>query len=326
MIITHATPPRETSGALGRARPNGRLSLSRPRYILITPAFNEEATIGGVLESVARQSVLPERYVIVSDGSTDSTDQIISMYTRRYRWMHYVRRPESLGHAFDSKIRAFWQGYRSVSAVPHDAIGNVDADVSFEPDYFEFLLSCLAADPRLGVVGTPFVEPGLSDSYSPVSDEQHVSGGCQLFRVDCFREVGGFRPLRDGGEDWTAVTTARMLGWRTRSFPQRRFIHHRPIGTGRGATGIRARYEYGRRDYLQGGHPLWEFLRVLRQIVRRPVLIGGLAMGTGFLIQYLKRTRRPVSEELLRFHRWEQMSRLRAILKYGARGSQRERK
>ena len=123
-----------------------------------------------------------------------------------------------------------------VRSLEFDVIGNLDADLSFDPEYLEFLIGKFAEDPRLGVAGTPFTE---DDGYDTARDsfegENHVAGGCQLFRRQCFEEVGGYIPNRAGGIDWIAVTTARMKGWRTRSFPEKRFHHYGTLEQREGA-------------------------------------------------------------------------------------------
>src|SRR4029077_16938695 len=120
-------------------------------------------------------------------------------------------------------------------------------------------------------------------------------------------------PNRAGGIDWIAVTTARMKGWKTRSFQEKRFQHYRPLGTAeRGVW--KATFSYGEKDYYLGNAPLWELFRVAYRMTKQPVLVGGLALFCGFGWAPLRRIQRPVSRELMRFHRREQMKKLRAIL------------
>jgi glycosyltransferase involved in cell wall biosynthesis len=113
------------------------------RYILITPARNEEAYLERTILSVTGQTVLPERWVIVSDGSTDRTDEIIRDHAARFAWIRYVRRPEHADRQFAAKALAFREAY----AVEGRIVGNLDADLSFGPDVLEFLL---AASPGPG--------------------------------------------------------------------------------------------------------------------------------------------------------------------------------
>ena len=185
----------------------------------------------------------------------------------------------------------------------------------FDNDYFEFLLSKFSGDPSLGVAGTPFVE---ESGYSSASDSyeggKHVAGGCQLFRCECFQEVGGYIPVKGGGIDWIAVTTARMKGWKTRSFQEKHFFHYRSLGTAE-RNRLGAIFDYGKKDYYLGGHPIWELFRVVYRILKKPYFVGGLALLSGYLWGGLIRMERPVSNELMKFHRQEQMEKLKMILK-----------
>jgi len=278
-------------------------------YALITPARNEERFIEGTIQSVISQSVLPRRWVIVSDGSTDRTDEIVSRYLPKHPWMALVRRPEHAERHFGAKVRSFNSGYEKLASDDYDIIGNLDADITFEKDYFEFLLGKFAEDSRLGVAGTPFVEKTSQYDYRFTSVD-HVSGACQLFRRRCFEEIGGYTPVRGGGIDWIAVTTARMKGWKTRTFLERVCQHHRPMGTA--TTGrLMASYRLGMQNYYLGGHPLWQLFRAGHQAMRKPYLVGGLLLLAGYGWGLIRGLSRPVSPELIQFHRHEQMQRLR---------------
>jgi hypothetical protein len=151
---------------------------------------------------------------------------------------------------FASKALAFNAGYACLAGVEYDIIGSLDADVSFPPDYLEFLLNCQAADRALGVAGTFFKEEGYDSSQDSFEGQAHVAGGCQLFRRECFEEIGGFTPHESGGVDWIAVTTARMKGWKTRAFKQKSFFHHRRLGTAERGT-ISAMLHSGEKDYYR---------------------------------------------------------------------------
>jgi glycosyltransferase involved in cell wall biosynthesis len=284
------------------------------RYVLITPARNEAAFIEKTLNSVVVQTLLPQRWIIVDDGSTDRTADIVRSYVERFPWVELVQRPQRLHRSFADKVHAFNVGLERVQSLPFEVIGNLDADLSFEPDYLEFLVRKFSNDPQLGVVGTPFTE---DDGYDSTKDsfegENHVAGGCQLFRRPCFEDVGGYIANPAGGVDWIAVTTARMKGWRTRSFPQKRFHHYRSLGTaGKGA--LSALFSYGEKDYYLGGSPVWQLFRVAYRMAKKPFVLGGLALISGYISAFLRRVKRAVSPELMRFHRKEQMKKLRGIL------------
>jgi len=175
-----------------------------------------------------------------------------------------------------------------------------------------------AEDPSLGVAGTPFLENGYDSAKDSFEGENHVAGGCQLFRRQCFEEIGGYIGNPAGGIDWIAVTTARMKGWRTRSFLEKRFNHYRALGTAERGE-IAALFSYGEKDYYLGNSPVWELFRVTYRMVHRPFLMAGLSLLAGYCWAASRRVRRPVSRELIRFHRREEMQKLRAIFSALAR-------
>jgi glycosyltransferase involved in cell wall biosynthesis len=285
-------------------------------YVLVTPARNEGAYLEATIRAVISQTVHPRKWIIVSDGSTDETDQIIERYAARENWIEFFRMPERQDRQFAAKARAFNAGCARLGPIAYDIIGNLDADITFERDYFQFLLSRFASDPDLGVAGTPFVEdretPNRHTYAHQFAQLEHVSGACQMFRRSCFEMIGGYRPLKGGAIDWIAVTTARMKGWKTRTFTEKVCFHHRKLGVGSGSPGmLRTNFHYGRKAYLVGGHPLWEISRGLFRMRQRPLLLGGLWFICGYLMTSLRRSQRCVPEELMQFHRAEQMRRLR---------------
>src|SRR3984893_2950968 len=282
------------------------------RYVLITSARNEGRFIERTIDSVVAQTSLPERWVIVDDGSTDKTAVIVESYQQRYPWIELIRRPIRKERSFAGKAHAVNQALERVASLQFEVIGNLDADVSFAPDYMAFVMEKFATDPELGVAGTPFTEDAYDSTKDSLEGENYVDGPCQLFRYNCFREIGGYVPNRAGGVDWIAVTTARMQGWKVRSFPEKRFHHYRTLGTA-GRSTVAASFSYGEKDYYLGGSPVWQLFRVAYRMTKRPILIEGLALLFGYCWAALRRMKRPVSPELMRFHRREQMKKLRTI-------------
>lgn len=284
-------------------------------YVLITPARNEAGFIEKTIQSMIEQTVLPIKWVIVNDGSTDDTGDIIKRYLPTHGWMELVEMPQRKDRSFAKKVHSFNAGFERVKECQYDVIGNVDADISFEKDHFEFLLNKFGEDPALGVAGTVFREDGgYSSEADSFEGHTHVSGQCQLFRRRCFTEIGGYVPHRAGGIDWIAVVTARMRGWKTQSFREKWFFHHRHLGTAERGP-LASSFSYGEKDYYMGGHPIWEFFRVAYRMTKKPYLISGGALGLGYIWAFLSRTPRPVSGEFIKFHRGEQLTKLKAILK-----------
>jgi glycosyltransferase involved in cell wall biosynthesis len=282
-------------------------------YVLISPARNEADYIELTIQSMIAQTRPPLKWVIVSDGSTDGTDDIVKKYLQANPWIELVRTPERKERHFAGKVMAFNAGYERIKTLSYDIIGNLDADITFEEDYFEFLLDKFADNPRLGVAGTPFVEGSSHYDYR-FTNIEHVSGACQLFRRKCFEEIGGYIPIKGGGIDWTAVTTARMKGWTTQTFIEKTCTHHRKIGTS-GSGKLMAQFKYGQKNYFLGGHPLWHLSRSIFQMKNKPYILGGVLLLCGYIWAYISKMEKPVSKELMKFYRAEQMQRLKNIFR-----------
>ncbi|HTV40888.1 MAG TPA: glycosyltransferase family 2 protein [Candidatus Sulfotelmatobacter sp.] len=283
------------------------------KYVLISSARNEGQFIAKTLESVAAQTQLPERWVVVDDGSTDNTAEIAAGYAERFSWITLVRNPRREGRNLASKANNVNGALARLANLDFDVVGNLDADTSFEPVYMEFLMRAFAQDAKLGVAGTPFTQDGGYDSTrDSFEGENYVAGPVQLFRRECWSEIGGYSANPVGGMDWIAVLTARMKGWTVRSFADMRYHHHRSMGTAE-RSDVAAQFSYGQKDYYLGNSPIWQLFRVTYRLSKKPYIAGGSALLFGYCLAAMRRPKRPISDELLRFHRGEQMKKLKAI-------------
>jgi poly-beta-1,6-N-acetyl-D-glucosamine synthase len=283
-----------------------------PACALITPARNEAQFIELTIESIVKQTVRPMKWVIVSDGSTDGTDELVRKHAALHSWIELVHMPERVNRNFAGKVYAFNAGYQRLSETPYEVVGNLDGDVSFQSDYLETILHKFADNPRLGVASTVYVEGTTKVDYRFSLDQ--VSGACQLFRRECFTEIGGYAPLKGGNIDSIAVLAARAKGWQTRTFDDRFFVHHRFGGTAQ-VSALKARFRRGEKAYEIGSHPAWELFRTAYQITKPPYLVGGLMMFSGYLWANLQHKERVLSPELMAFNRREQLGKLNKILK-----------
>lgn len=284
-----------------------------PTYVLITPARNEAKFIEFTLQSMVAQKYHPLKWIIISDGSTDGTDDIVRKYSADNAWIELLRMPERAERHFAGKVHAFNAGYAKARELNPDVIGNLDADVSIEPDHFQYLLSKFGENPDLGVGGSPFREGSQQYDYR-FSNIENVWGGCQLFRRECYEAIGGYTPVKGGGVDHIAVVSARMKGWKTRTFPDRVCIHHRVMNTAEQSV-LKAKFKLGAKDYAFGNHPGWELFRTFYQTTKPPVVLGGLALGAGYFWSMVRGKEKSVSPELVAFTRREQMQRLKKFVR-----------
>ena len=284
------------------------------KYVLVTPARNEEAYIEQTINAVVSQTILPQKWVIVSDGSTDRTDEIASSYARKHPFIQLLKAGEKGQKDFGSKVRAFRAGYSELQDVEHDFIGNLDADVTFAVDYFEAILERFRSNPKLGIGGGLILELVGNRFVKQRTSLNSVGGPIQLFRRQCYEALGGFLPMRTGGVDAAAEIGARMHGWEVQTFPEIQVHHHRRVSTGN-KTVFGERFKRGRTNYLLGYHPLFQIASSFSKIIERPYLIGSTCTLAGFGWSCLRGHKHVLPDDVVTFLRTEQMARLGTSLK-----------
>ena len=275
----------------------------------MTAAFNEEAHIENTIKSVLCQTLLPNRWIIVSDGSTDRTDEIVRQYVEKYDFIRFLRVTRPPGHSFRSKVVAWRAGAKLLDDATFDFIGNLDADVTVGNSYFEDLIAIFGSRPKLGLAGGFVCEEFNGQFQSRRANRVYsVAHAGQLIRRDCYEAIGGYAVLEYGGEDWHAQTSVRMMGWSAEAFPELKIFHHRH--TGGGDNLLRHKFRQGRMDYSFGSDPLFETLKCLERLPEKPFVTGSIARLTGFIWSYVCRDRRPVSDEFVAFLRNEQKKKI----------------
>ncbi|MDH3817949.1 MAG: glycosyltransferase family 2 protein [Myxococcales bacterium] len=288
--------------------------MTRPRYVLVTAAYNEERHIADTLRSVVNQTLTPRRWVVVSDGCTDRTDEIVEKFADEHPFIELLRVQKADDHNFANKVRALRRGFGRLAGLEYDFIGVLDADLSFEPDYFERLLERLASSPRLGVAGGN-IEQLVDGTFVPrLKDLNSVAGAVQLLRRDCFEQTGGLPALRYGGEDAAMEIAARMHGWETRTFPELRVVHFGLVGAGTGGP-VKARMQWGRRNFNLGYHPLFQLARCAYRVQERPYVLASLAELAGFIVGKVQDREPSVDPEVVHYLRREQLGKLRHLFK-----------
>ncbi len=288
-------------------------------YVLMTAARNEAAYIEGTIKAVLSQTVKPRLWVIVSDGSTDGTDEIIRGYEKNAGFVVYLRRNDPSSKAdFRRKVESLRLAQAMFNRLSYDFIGNLDADITFPADYFEILLHEFSKTPGLGIAGGVLYEP-INGRFVRryLSEERYVPGAVQFFRRECYEQVGGYLGLRRGGEDTVAVVSARMKGWKTLSVQGLPAFHHK-VGSKTGSA-LRGRFREAAMFYCLGSDPLFEILKSLRWMGRRPYFLQGIARLCGYVWAVCHDEKPHVSMDFIRYLRQEQRKRLREALKVSPR-------
>ncbi|MFB3903768.1 MAG: glycosyltransferase family 2 protein [Acidobacteriota bacterium] len=280
------------------------------KYVVITPVRNEAAHIVHTLNSMAYQSVKPTRWVIVDDGSSDATPDIVDHFRTQYSWMQLIGRSDrGFRQRGAGVVEAFYVGYDALHDVAFDVIAKLDGDVCFNFDYFERLLQILSDDARLGITGGAVYEPD-GEQWKLASFRDHVRGPTKVYRRTCFEAIGGIvRSLGwDGLDEWQA----RVFGWRVQTAMEVPLLHYRPTG---GATGsLKTRVELGYGAHSIGYHPLFMLARSIRHLAKPPYVVGSCAMMGAYLWASLTRRTRAANREVIRYVRRTQLSQLAGLL------------
>jgi poly-beta-1,6-N-acetyl-D-glucosamine synthase len=298
------------------------------RYVVISPVRDEAQHLEHTIRSMLCQTVRPTQWILVNDGSTDGTAEIIDRWASEHFWITPVHRTEcsrikdgpsttqtpAIGNRRDrggrareaKEIQAFYEGYKHISSADWEFMVKLDGDVSFEADYFETCFSEFDADPKLGIGGGVILN-SLNGRLSVETTPQfHVRGATKIYRRACWDEIGGVT----NGPGWDTLdqVKANMLGWSSRSFSALRVIHHRPTGAANGAW--QNALKNGLWAYISGYHPLYMLFRCARRLPEKPYLVGSLALLCGFMSGYVHRIPQNDDERLTQYLRQQQLNRL----------------
>ena len=284
-------------------------TVEHHRYVLITAVRNEEKTIEVTLQSVIDQTRPPAEWVIVSDESSDRTDEIVSQYSVKYEFIQFLRLTKRPSRNFASVVFALEAGCGALKTKDYEFLGVLDGDVRLPRDYYDQILARFAADPRLGLAGGLVLD---NVDGIPMRHRQHlreVAGAVQFFRRQCFESLGGLVAIPEGGWDAITCVRARMNGFKTATFPELVVDHLKPRNIAEGNL-FRRHWQFGIRDYALGSHPLFELAKCCARTVDSPLLIGAVARLFGYSVSAMTWRKRFLSEEVVNYMRREQLARL----------------
>jgi poly-beta-1,6-N-acetyl-D-glucosamine synthase len=275
------------------------------RYVAITPARDEEQFLPQLIVSMVAQTVRPERWIIIDDGSADGTGEILDCAAKNHSWVepHHLKRTGSRAPGGESVVMRFmkreaWQDC--------DAILRLDADLTFKPNFAERLLAEFAADPRLGIAGPTLWERVGERWHEQVAPSFHARGAAKMYSRACFEAIDGL----EAGLGWDTIDEVRalMLGFSTRSLRHIVAHHHRPQGAANGVWD--SRKAAGRAAYNIGYSPLFLAVRAIRLAWGWPPMVSGVALVTGYVQSALKKSPRRISPAQLQFVRRQQLRRV----------------
>ena len=280
-------------------------------YVLISPCRNEADYMRQTLDTVVAQSIRPSKWVIVDDGSTDATPQILAEYSKQHDWIQIVTRKDRGRRAVGpGVIEAFYSGYDSITPDDYNYLCKLDLDLRLPPRYFEILMERMEASPRIATCsGKAYIEEGgqlLSERHG---DETSL-GMTKFYRVSCFKAIGGF--VHEVMWDGIDCHACRMQGWIACSWdePDLRFVHLRPMGSSQQSIYAgRMRHGYG--QYFMGSSLLFMIASAIYRLNEKPYVLGSLAILWGWIKSALQGKPRYNNPEFRKFlHKYQ----MRALL------------
>jgi poly-beta-1,6-N-acetyl-D-glucosamine synthase len=279
-------------------------------YTIVTPVRDEARYIEKTIASVARQTVLPSKWVIVDDGSTDGTSEILDAHAMRSDWIKIIhRKNRGFRAAGGGVVEAFYEGYSAFADTDWDFIVKLDGDLSFVPDYFERCFQAFEADEKLGIGGGTVYgwEDGKLKVDSVGDPVFHVRGATKIYRRACWEAISPL--VRAPGWDTIDEVKANLHGWTTRTFPDLEIVQHKPTGSADGNW--KNWFKNGRANYITGYHPLFMLAKgVKRTFLNKPFFVESAALMAGFFSGYLTGTSQAPEQEAIRYLRQQQLRRL----------------
>ncbi len=275
------------------------------RYAVITPVKNEEKYIGKVIDSIVNQTILPQVWIIINDGSTDRTEQILKTFETKYKWINVIHLNSNEKRKVGGAA-VIHHGLNLLDLNSYEFIVRTDGDIEFDSAFFQKIFKKFEENPKLGIAsGVCYVQQAkkLVEEKHP---RFHTRGPLKVYRTECFRDIEGL----DANEGWDTIDEikAHMQGWTTRSCPDLKIIHLRKTQTANGA--LNGQKNIGRISYYTGYHPLYAVLRAARQAFTKPFFLSGIFMLWGYWEGYFKKDPRIADPAFIRYLRKQQINRL----------------
>lgn len=277
------------------------------KYVIVTPARDEQKYIEKTISSVINQTLQPLQWIIVNDGSTDDTGIIIDNYAKKYSWIKPVHRSNRGARvAGGGVMETFYDGYEAINETEWEFIVKLDGDLTLEPNYFKDCIEEFYKDPQLGVCGGGIyheINGSLELEKQPLF---HVRGATKIYKRECWEAIGGL--IKAPGWDTIDEVNANMLGWKTRSFNHLKVIHHRFTGAAAGSW--HNAVKNGKASYIAGYHPIFMLAKCMKHFFEKPYSTSAFGLFYGFISGYFYKIPQMNNKKLIAYIRKQQIRRL----------------
>ncbi|MBN2544335.1 MAG: glycosyltransferase family 2 protein [Spirochaetes bacterium] len=285
-------------------------------YVLISAVCNEEKYIESTIKSVLKQTFLPKKWIFCINNSTDNTENIIKKYQKEFDFIKVLSFIFDRKRSFCNKSKAIYESYLLLKKFEHsglifDFIGILDTDITFNESFYEMLINKMNKDQKIGIAAGQHIEKDYKGKFKLIKQHLNMAeGGAQFFRKECFYEIDSYRPLVYGGEDTLAGIMARMSGWKTVTFTDINYYHHRIMGTQDISSVYKVYTKIGIKDNFLGMHPLYAFLKFIKNLKKIPYVIGALSWFFGYISGFLRKKDTFISKSARKFFCKEQLQRI----------------
>jgi len=283
--------------------------IKRIKYVVITPVRDEIKYIEKTFQSVINQTILPTKWIIVDDGSTDGTKETVDSFPRRFKWIKTIhRKNRGFRLAGGGVIEAFYSGYSVLNIDNWDFIVKLDGDLSFAPDYFEQCFKIFLGEAKLGIGGGTVchLENGQLKVESGGDPPFHVRGATKIYRRACWEKISPL--VKAPGWDTIDEVSANLHGWTTRTFPDVILIQHKPTGEVDGNWCNW--FKNGRANYITGYHPVFMMAKCVKRAIHRPIFLESIALLAGFCSGYIVGIPQVADSKAIRYLRKQQIGHL----------------
>lgn len=284
----------------------------KTKYVIISPVRNEEEFLEGTMDSVVNQTIKPAEFILVNDGSTDRTPEIIDRYMAKYEWIKRVD-VKDRGYYLPGTgvVNTFYKGFETISVKDWEFVVKLDCDLEFEHDYFENILTEFDKNPKLGLASGCTYIPIGDEFVREKTQEDHPVGPSKVYKRECFDQIGGIPAIP--GWDLADLLASQMKGWETRCFFDLKIKHFRVTGSRRkGITG--GKFLLGRFQYRFGYSFFYSLLKGIYRMFEKPVIIGGISIISGYIYAAIRREEHLFKPEMRAFLRSKQRKYLRSKL------------